>query len=227
MEFEGTVYKIMPVTKGTSARGEWQRQDVVFEMNEGSFTRKICVTFFNKPDDVARLREGATYTVSVNIESREYNGRWYTDIRAWRIQPKQEPAPAPMPDMLPRWTTCRSKFRTGRRNRAVPRTSGMACTQRTPETEFRFRGSYFSGTQRQGPQPADRNKNLPHKHRRGSSAGTRRKESRPENRQEPDARGTCIRFLSYISVRTTSRAQRPEPQRSNRREPALHRESRR
>ena len=47
MEFEGTVYKIMPVTKGTSARGDWQRQDVVFEMNEGSFARKICVTFFN------------------------------------------------------------------------------------------------------------------------------------------------------------------------------------
>ena len=41
MEFEGTVYKILPVTKGTSARGEWQRQDVVFEMNEGSFARKI------------------------------------------------------------------------------------------------------------------------------------------------------------------------------------------
>ena len=65
MEFEGTVYKILPVTKGTSARGEWQRQDVVFEMNEGSF------------------------------------GRWYTDIRAWRLQPKQEAAAAPMPDMPP------------------------------------------------------------------------------------------------------------------------------
>ena len=103
MEFEGTVYRIMPVTKGTSARGEWQRQDVVFEMNDGSFTRKICVTFFNKPDDVARLREGATYQVSVNIESREYNGRWHTDIRAWRIQPRQQEAPAaaPMPDMPP------------------------------------------------------------------------------------------------------------------------------
>lgn len=103
MEFEGTVYRIMPVTKGTSARGEWQRQDVVFEMNDGSFSRKICVTFFNKPDDVARLREGATYQVSVNIESREYNGRWYTDIRAWRIQPRQQEAPAaaPMPDMPP------------------------------------------------------------------------------------------------------------------------------
>ena len=93
MEFEGTVYKIMPVTKGTSARGDWQRQDVVFEMNEGSFARKICVTFFNKPEDVARLQEGAAYNVSVNIESREY--------RAWRIQPKQAESAAPMPDMPP------------------------------------------------------------------------------------------------------------------------------
>ena len=101
MEFEGTVYKIMPVTKGTSARGDWQRQDVVFEMQDGAYARKICVTFFNRPDDVARLKEGAVYNVSVNIESREYNGRWYTDIRAWRIQPRQTEAPAPMPDMPP------------------------------------------------------------------------------------------------------------------------------
>jgi len=103
MEFEGTVYKMMPVTKGTSARGEWQRQDVVFEMQDGSFTRKICVTFFNRPDDVAKLKEGENYHVSVNIESREYNGRWYTDIRAWRLQPVQASAPAaaPMPDMPP------------------------------------------------------------------------------------------------------------------------------
>ena len=104
MEFEGTVFKIMPVTKGTSARGEWQRQDVVFEMNEGSFTRKICVTFFNRPDDVARLKEGAAYTVSVNVESREYNGRWYTDVRAWRIQPKEnqaQPVTPQMPEAAP------------------------------------------------------------------------------------------------------------------------------
>ena len=59
------------------------------------------MTFFNRPDDVARLREGAAYTVSVNIESREYNGRWYTDIRAWRLQPKQTEQPASVPDMPP------------------------------------------------------------------------------------------------------------------------------
>lgn len=101
MEFEGTVFKLLPATKGTSARGEWQRQDVVFDTTEGTFARKICVTFFNKPEDVARLSEGAAFTVSVNIESREYNGRWYTDIRAWRIQPKQASAPAGAPEMPP------------------------------------------------------------------------------------------------------------------------------
>ncbi|MBO5350226.1 MAG: DUF3127 domain-containing protein [Alistipes sp.] len=105
MEFEGTVYRIMPVTKGTSARGDWQRQDVIFDYSDGgNFTRKMCVTFFNRPDDVAKLREGARYQVSVNIDAREYNGRWFTDIRAWRLQPV-EAAAAPeapaMPDLPP------------------------------------------------------------------------------------------------------------------------------
>ena len=103
MEFEGTVYRILPVTKGTSARGDWQRQDVIFDYSDGgNFTRKMCVTFFNRPDDVAKLREGSRYQVSVNIDAREYNGRWFTDIRAWRLQPV-EVAPAaeaaPMPSM--------------------------------------------------------------------------------------------------------------------------------
>ena len=103
MEFEGVVYRILPPTSGTSARGEWKRQDVVFELPQ-EFSRKICVTFFNKESEVAQLHEGRAYMVSVNVESREFNGRWYTDVRAWRVQPKEvEPsaaAPA-MPDMTP------------------------------------------------------------------------------------------------------------------------------
>ncbi len=89
MEFEGTVFQILPAASGTSARGEWQRQEVVFEMQDGSFARKVAVTFFNKPNDVAALKVGATYVVSFNIESREYNGRYYTNVTAWRVQPKQ------------------------------------------------------------------------------------------------------------------------------------------
>ena len=97
MEFEGTVFQILPPASGTSARGEWQRQEVVFEMQDGSYTRKVAVTFFNKPNDVASLKVGGIYTVSFNIESREYNGRYYTNVTAWRVQPKQVEAPVAAP----------------------------------------------------------------------------------------------------------------------------------
>lgn len=103
MEFEGVVYKILPATSGTSQRGDWKRQEVVFELPQ-EFSRKICVTFFNKDSEVAQMREGQTYNVSVNVESREYNGRWYTDVRAWRVQPKSVTPPAesaPMPQYEP------------------------------------------------------------------------------------------------------------------------------
>ncbi len=85
MEFEGVVYKKLPEVAGTSQRGAWKKQDVVFEL-PSEFSRKICVTFFgDRTEDVADLNEGDTVTVSVNVESREYNGKWYTDVKAWKI----------------------------------------------------------------------------------------------------------------------------------------------
>lgn len=90
MEFEGIVFKKLPATSGTSQRGEWHRQDVVFEVvSQSPYPRKACVTFFNKQDEVARLVVGAKYIVSFDIESREFKERWYTDLRAWKVEPKE------------------------------------------------------------------------------------------------------------------------------------------
>lgn len=103
MEFEGVVYKVLEPVSGTSARGEWKKQDIVFEV-PSDMNRKICVAFFgDRAGDVASLRAGDTANVSVNVESREYNGRWYTDVRGWRIVKKQVSAPTPPPidDMPP------------------------------------------------------------------------------------------------------------------------------
>ena len=105
MDFVGVVYRILPPQSGTSARGQWQKQEVVFELPD-EFSRKVCVTFFgDRAQDAASLQVGDKVNVSVNIESREYNGRWYTDVRAWRIQkvqPEQAaPAAAPIPDLPP------------------------------------------------------------------------------------------------------------------------------
>lgn len=99
MEFEGVVFKILPVVSGTSARGAWKKQDIVFEL-PGEFSRKICVTFFgDRAEDAASLKEGDGASVSVNVESREYNGRWYTDVRAWKMVKKSAEAPGAVPPM--------------------------------------------------------------------------------------------------------------------------------
>lgn len=85
MEFEGTVFSILPVVKGQGARGEWVKQEVVFEL-PGEFSRKACIAFWgDKAQDVASLKPGDQVTVHFNLESREHNGRWFTEARAWRI----------------------------------------------------------------------------------------------------------------------------------------------
>jgi single-stranded DNA-binding protein len=94
MEFEGVVYRKLPEVTGTSAKGAWKKQDVVFELPT-EFSRKICVTFFgDRADDAAALQEGDAVVVSVNVESREYNGKWYTDVKAWKIARKGDGASA-------------------------------------------------------------------------------------------------------------------------------------
>ena len=106
--FEGIVFAILPEQSGTSARGEWHNQNVVFEMKTNSqYPRKVSVKFFNKRDEVARLVVGASYNVTFDVESREYQGRWYTDVVGRKIEPKeaaqvaQAPYEEPMPSVAP------------------------------------------------------------------------------------------------------------------------------
>ncbi len=85
MDFEVTVHMLLPLVTGQSARGEWKKQEVIFDL-PGEFNRKLCVGFWNdRAVDAAALRPGDRVALSVNIESREYNGRWYTEVRAWRM----------------------------------------------------------------------------------------------------------------------------------------------
>ena len=103
MELEGTIHQVLPVVKGQSARGEWQKQEIVVEQ-PGDYNRKVCLSFWgDRVLDAAKLREGDKVTASVNLESREYNGRWFTEVRVWRIQqqPAQPVAAPPAVDLPP------------------------------------------------------------------------------------------------------------------------------
>jgi hypothetical protein len=102
MDFEGLVYKVLPQVKGSGARGEWVKQEVILDL-PGEFSRKLCVAFWgDKAQEAANLKENETVVVSANVESREYNGRWFTEVRAWRISRKSgEPQGAQPADPPP------------------------------------------------------------------------------------------------------------------------------
>lgn len=91
--------KKLPVKSGQSARGAWCKQEFIVETLD-QFPKKICMSVWgeNGVADLEKFREGETIEVSINIESREYNGNWYTDVRAWRISKAQSGAkPEPQP----------------------------------------------------------------------------------------------------------------------------------
>ena len=86
LEIVGKLQQLLPLQSGTGSRGEWTKQDFIIETVE-QYPRKVCVSAWgDKARDLDGVAIGESIKISVNIESREFNGRWYTDVRAWRIE---------------------------------------------------------------------------------------------------------------------------------------------
>ncbi len=99
LELEGRIARKLNVQSGTSARGAWSKQEFIFEYQEGNFPTQVCMNVWGeeKVRDLDKYQVGDKVKVSFNLSSREYNGRWYTDVRAWRIEPAGAAAPAQAP----------------------------------------------------------------------------------------------------------------------------------
>jgi hypothetical protein len=107
MELAGKIVKRLPVVSGESTRGPWKKQDFIIETSE-QYPKKVCVTCWgDKVEELDKLSDGQDVRVSINIESREYNERWYTDVKAWKIDvmgagqsapPPAQNSPAPVMD---------------------------------------------------------------------------------------------------------------------------------
>lgn len=76
---------MLPEKSGTSARGPWRKQEYVLEV-PGDYPRKVCFMVWGDRIDEFEIAQGQELTVHFDLESREYNGRWYTDVKAWRIE---------------------------------------------------------------------------------------------------------------------------------------------
>lgn len=88
MELVGKIIQILPLQGGTSTRtgNPWSVQSFIIETQE-QYPRKVCVELFGEERIKANpLVLDEIVTVNFDIESREFNGRWYTSVRAWRVQ---------------------------------------------------------------------------------------------------------------------------------------------
>lgn len=105
MEISGKVIQKLPIQEGTGRNGNpWKAQSAVLETQD-QYPRKVCFEVFgedrinNNPFEVDDV-----ITISFDIDSHEFNGRWYTSIRAYRVQKgvvESAPADAPAPAVTP------------------------------------------------------------------------------------------------------------------------------
>ena len=100
MDIKGKIIQKMDPQGGVSKAGnQWKKQEYVMETFD-SYPKKVKFDFFGDRADQYPLEVGDVITLSYDIESREFNGRWYTDIRGFKAV-KEDPnvagAPAPYP----------------------------------------------------------------------------------------------------------------------------------
>jgi hypothetical protein len=113
MEIQGKIIKVLAPVGGVSKAGkEWKKQDFVVEMGSNTqYPKRIAFNIFGE-DKIQQyaLREGENVSVKFEIDSHEYNGRWFNEVRAWEInklggqqmppqqgyqQPQYQPQPTP------------------------------------------------------------------------------------------------------------------------------------
>jgi len=99
MQLKAKLLEILPLQTGKGKNGEWKKQDIVVETQE-KYPKKVCVSIWGDKLDGVILKPQELYEISFDIESREFNGRWYTDVKAWKITPENGANEDVPPDYL-------------------------------------------------------------------------------------------------------------------------------
>lgn len=90
MEIKGRIYKVLETTQGKSRDGkEWSKQEFIFEFFENPTDRysdKVVLSVMNDRIREYDLHEGDEVTIGFGHSVREYNGRWYNDLRMYKLE---------------------------------------------------------------------------------------------------------------------------------------------
>ena len=105
MELSGKVIAVLEPRGGVSKTGNaWKVQEYVIETHD-QYPRKMCFDVFGEDKiNQFNIQIGEELTVHFDIDAREWQGRWFNSIRAWKVDraqagPDMPPADAPVPPM--------------------------------------------------------------------------------------------------------------------------------
>ena len=84
MQLSAKLIEVLAIQIGQGKNGEWRKQDIIVE-TDVHYPKKICISLWGDKIVDSNLQIGHLYKYDIDIESREYSGRWYTDVKAWRI----------------------------------------------------------------------------------------------------------------------------------------------
>lgn len=80
------IVKIMPIESGEGKKGTWEKLTLIVEYGD-EYPKKLAVQCWNEKAQIARnFKISDKIDFSFNAESREYNEKWYTDCKVWKLQ---------------------------------------------------------------------------------------------------------------------------------------------
>ncbi|MBK8644243.1 MAG: DUF3127 domain-containing protein [Saprospiraceae bacterium] len=85
MQLTAKLTQLLPIQTGTGKNGEWKKQDIIVE-TDGQYPKKVCISIWGDKIDEGQLQIGNLLKIDFDIQSQEYNSKWYTNIKAWKIE---------------------------------------------------------------------------------------------------------------------------------------------
>jgi len=85
MEIQGKIIQLLAEQTGAGKNGQWRKREYVLETQD-QYPKKLCFNLWGEKIDQNPVNIGDSVKVLFDLESREFNGKWYTDVKAWKIE---------------------------------------------------------------------------------------------------------------------------------------------
>lgn len=87
MQIKGKLINHLPTQSGEGKNGAWVKGSFVIETESDKYPKKVCFTTWGDiVDEVRTIAPGTNVQVSFDIDSREFQGKYYSEIKAWKVE---------------------------------------------------------------------------------------------------------------------------------------------